>query len=207
MDRLLTKIDNRYAEVQIQVQGSDISGSGMVHLQNVHIHAHGQVYVLPEVQLKPGLSPLIRVIIDTGYELVLEFKIGKKAAIHGMLDLARIFSSTDISGVLQADALLFFEDWGGPPVQGDLYIKSVTPLDIEAGVELENVVLDASLDGQRLEISRFAFSSPVPLSSTGMLELNWSDLMDSIYQVQGGYSINESRSEFRQQGRLRQWLP
>lgn len=205
-ERVVLEVDQRNPEIGISKEGVRDSGWTGARLEGVEISHAGRTYVLPVVRISLGLGPLLQMVVDTGPEMVLEVDTGKEVFLRGETDLARMVPDGGITGRLRADVHTVFESWDQPPVRGQVELESVSVLDINGDLRLEGLFLDAALRQEQLEILQLELEAPAGLECTGNVALDWSNLMDSTYRVQGDVRLGETSTPFEQEGRINDLL-
>ncbi|MFW5961331.1 MAG: hypothetical protein ACOCP7_02650 [Desulfohalobiaceae bacterium] len=121
---------------------------------------------------------------------------------NGSLDLSRLVQQKGYPGVLELDLQAFWDSWNSPPSAGNIRLQERSPLQLGPEFNIEDLQLKAKLSDNSLQLLELKTNQPAQLDCTGEVKLNWSNLMQSAYQVQGSLNLGTSRNEFQNQGRL-----
>jgi|GEM_PF-2303584 len=206
-ERGFREADQRVPEMRMSRESLLDSGWTGVRMQGVKISHADSTYVLPVVRARLGLSPLIRIEVDTGPEMVLGVKRGREVFLKGEADLSQMIPDRDVEGLIRADVLAVFDSWGQPPAMGRAELESSSPLALSRDLRLDGFFLEAALREEQLEILQLEFKEPAELECTGSVALNWSSPLESTYRVQGNISLGGGSTPFEQQGRIKDLVP
>ncbi|MFW6388288.1 MAG: hypothetical protein ACOCY9_00140 [Desulfohalobiaceae bacterium] len=201
-DWLLSAAAGNIPGLHISTQGLSHASWRSIRIHRLQLDYQERTLVLPNVDLHLGLSPLLQANTHAGDQMDIRLERGRQVHVQGQGDLSELLPAEDLKGTIDLQAQLKFQTWEQPPVQGKLKLQSNSQIQLSRGLVLEDLKLDARLRDNRLLINSLQTQAPIHFSCTGQVQLQWSDLLASEYQVQGELQSSEQPMPFNQQGQL-----
>ncbi len=187
----------------------EIVRAGRLHavIKNLEITRGETVFFVPALEVRLGLSPLIRAVVDTGQELTVSLHFRKKLSVQGELDLGKILPGPAMTGDLRLNGEVFFQEWDKPPSRGNFKLESRGSLKLNDSLTVKNLAVEAMLVENRLEIVEIRTREPLELTCSGQAVLDWGNLPRSTYQVRGHFILGDQKKTFEQGGRIAGLFP
>lgn len=204
---ILEQISQNPEYISISSYTLSQAGWNSVLIKNLAISFGEQIYTIPEVRIRMGLSPRIKAVVNTGPEIILALEPSKKISARGEINLDRVIPDQKIQGSLWVDAQASFQNWNSPPLHGTIELKSSSAMNLNNFQDIQGLVLQAELTDNRLEIKELKTRKPVDFSCSGQALIDWKNLENSTYQVQGEFILYGKSNPFKQKGRLSQLIP
>lgn len=206
-DLLLYAADRRFEEVDISRQGLSHPEWGRALVHGLQIDHRGHAFVVPKAELVLGVDPWLQANVHTGPKMVIMFPGGKQIFARGEVDLSKITAPGTLRGSISTQAMIRFQDWEHPPVEGNIQLNSTSPIKVHENLFLQGIIMQATWQGNRCQIHSLQAEKPVRFSGTGQIQLIWTEILDSQYQVQGSVISKGQDIPFERQGRLRDMWP
>ncbi len=171
-------------------------------IKNLEISRGQYTYFFPQARVRLGLRPLFQAVLDTGPEMTLSLKRGKKISVLGEIDLNRLLPGQEIRGRLWIDADVHFQDWDYPPAWGIIEMKSSKISGLDNSMDIKDLALMAELVDSRLEIQVLRAEVPMEFTCSGHVLPVWDNPDRSTYHVHGHFILAGDKIPFEQQGRI-----
>ncbi len=173
-----------------------------------HVRVRGLRLVTPkatlrlsEARLELGLDPMVHIRLFSG-EGALEVVAGRKGAVvlQGTADLGALLNREDLSGLVRLDGDAVFDDLLRPPT-GGRFTASAKALEA-MGMQVQGPSLVATLSGNDLQVESFKVGPPFPLQGSGVVRLNWANVMSSSFDIKGSILWAGKNRTFHKTGQL-----
>lgn len=198
--QLLTYAEKSRAEVSGRV--TDSASWTQALLRDVHITILGHSFYFPELKISLGLSPLVRAELSNTETLLLNIYPSGKITAGGGIDLSSTLSSKALSGTIDTDTFLIFDNFSSPPRQGELSLGADGLQWPDMPGKLESLDISAKLRENILQIDLLQGTGDMDFQCRGRVEVNWDRPSASAYQVSGTWTLNSTTRDFEQTGIL-----
>jgi hypothetical protein len=200
--KALVSLDRKLPTVSLSWLSVEDGGMTHVRVHGLRLTTPKATLHLSEAQLEVGLDPMVRIRLLSG-EGALEVVAGRKGAVvlQGTADLGALLNREDLSGLVRLDGDAVFDDFLRPPTGGRFTTSAKA---VEAmGMQVQGPSLVATLSGNDLQVESFKVGAPFPLQGSGVIRLNWANVMTSSFDMKGTILWGGKNRTFHKTGQLR----
>lgn len=199
----LNVLNNRFNSLQLNWSTIEEASLNSVSLRGFEvIHTKGKVQS-KSIKMHLGLNPLVKIHLDTGETCTLEIGLDKTVKLNGSLQLKSFLPKRNISGIISLDGTLHWKEWNSPPRDGTITLKSPKMI-IPPEMRLSSIELQAALHKETLELPKLKIAEPVDFRGSGSINLDWTNLLKSQYQLQGNANLGQEKKKISWEGKLRE---
>ena len=199
--KAIVSLDRKLPAVSLSWLSLEDGGMTHVRVRELRVATPKATLRLSEARLELGLDPMVRIRLLSG-EGDLEVVAGRKGAVvlQGTADLGALLNRGDLSGLVRLDGDAVFDDLLRPPTGGRFTASAEA---VEAmGMQVQGPSLAATLSGNDLQVESFKVGPPFPLQGSGVVRLNWANLMSSSFDMKGSIVWAGKNRTFHKTGQL-----
>jgi hypothetical protein len=193
------------ANTQKELYWGSIQDSGFrsVEIHDLRTELKNQPLRIPKLKVQLGYSPLLQMDIDTGPLLEVQYFKSGLIRTRGAAQIGELAPQSGSKGELNLELSLTWKDRSGLPQHGDLLAGSDKLL-LPGRIQVKNLRLDAYLENRQLTLRNFQAEIPMPVNAAGNVELDYSDILNSKYNVQGSIQLANTSKDLQRKGRLKE---
>jgi hypothetical protein len=204
---LLADIDHKIGVVDLSWEKIVPTDWFQAEIHRVRLGFQNTDLSFPSMDLELGIDPLLKAHLHSDSNVGIGLMYNKQIEIQGRIHLASLLPNQNLSGYLFTKSRFDFKHWNQPPMQANIRLRSESAVHLGNKLTVKGLELDATLEQKRLQIHTLTITEPVPCTCTGNIFLQWHELANSIYNIQGTYEFQNRMTPFERKGRIAELWP
>jgi hypothetical protein len=164
-----------------------VGDRGVTHItyNGFNLLMHQTRLFFPELTINLGASTPVTMHAKTGPNLLADLGWDRNIRISGAVDIQKLLPELRLQGIVDAEGYVDWRTWNEPPYRGEMVMQAPGLLIFAPGIMTTNLRLQASLEGNQLNLTSIQADGPIALTAEAQVLLDWRHLENSTYTIKG----------------------